>query len=75
MVDADGDPPPPVHDARRVVMENCMNIQYSTRRTRAAQVQPLRPVRRACGHPPQRSRHRELWLTHSDGQANCHPAI
>lgn len=46
---------PPAHEARRVVMENCMNIQYSTRRTRAAQVQPLRHVRRACGHPPQRS--------------------
>ncbi|WP_009914092.1 MULTISPECIES: alpha/beta hydrolase fold domain-containing protein [Burkholderia] len=57
-----------------IVMESCINIQYSTRRNRAAPVPAQQCVRRAC-EPPAAFRRRELWLTHSDGQTNCHPAI
>ncbi|OXI93270.1 hypothetical protein CFB41_32990 [Burkholderia sp. AU33803] len=66
---------PPAHDGARVVMENCMNIQYSVRRNRAAHVSPWRPRAPRLRASAAAFRHRALWLTHSDGQANCHPAI
>ncbi|PUA75890.1 hypothetical protein DB771_16225 [Burkholderia sp. AU29985] len=55
-------------------MENCMNIQYSIRRKRAAQASTLRRVCRACRRAAA-FRRRDLGLTHSNGQTNCHPAI
>ncbi|AFI68347.1 hypothetical protein BP1026B_II0062 [Burkholderia pseudomallei 1026b] len=55
-------------------MESCINIQYSTHRNRAAPVPASRRGRHLC-EPSAAFLRRELRLTHSDGQTNCHPAI
>ncbi|TDA43304.1 hypothetical protein EVG18_32860 [Burkholderia pyrrocinia] len=65
----------PVAGVSAPAMENCMNIQYSSRRNRADQVRPWAARAPRLRASAAAFRHRELWLTHSDGQANCHPAI
>ncbi|KGS78060.1 excinuclease ABC, subunit A, form 2 domain protein [Burkholderia pseudomallei MSHR5596] len=69
-----GQPSAPRHDRFAIVMESCINIQYSTHRNRAAPVPASRRGRQLC-EPSAAFLRRELRLTHSDGQTNCHPAI